>query len=91
MIDIAGSVEYINEVIAPGIRELDQASEILHSGEYIAEEITIGINDLSNLKVRGDLGAKNRTAKNNIDAAPHARMRTIFIGFIVFAACERNG
>jgi len=64
---------------------------MLHSGEYIADEITIGINDLSNLKLRGDFGAKIKTAIKRIDADPHARIRTILMGLIVFAASERNG
>ena len=91
MIDMAGRVEYIKEVIAPGMRELDHANETLHKGEYIADEMMMGIKDLSNLNVRGDLGAKINTAKKRIDADPHARIRTILIGFIVFAACERKG
>jgi hypothetical protein len=84
--DIAGSVEYRSAEIAPGIRELDQASEMLHKGEYIADEITIGIKLLSNLKERGDFGANSRTAIKRIVADPQARMRTIFIGLIVFVA-----
>jgi len=77
--------------MASGIRELDHANEMLHNGEYIADEITIGINDLSNLKVRGDFGAKMSTARKRIVADPHARINTIFNGLMVSAACERNG
>jgi hypothetical protein len=59
---------------------------MLQSGEYIADEITMGINDISNLKVRGDLGANIKTARKRIVADPQARIRTILIGFIVLAA-----
>lgn len=77
--------------MAPGMRELDQASEMLHKGEYIADEITMGTKDLSNLKDRGDFGARIKTAKKRMVADPHARIRTILMGLIVFAASERNG
>jgi hypothetical protein len=86
MIDIAGSVEYRSAEIAPGIRELDHAREILQSGEYIADEMMMGIKDLSNLKERGDLGAKINTARKRIDADPHARIRTMLMGLIVLVA-----
>jgi hypothetical protein len=88
---MAGRVEYKSAVIAPGIRELDHASEILHSGEYINEETKIGIKVLSNLNKRGDFGARNRTARNRTAAAPQARMNTTFMGSVVSVACERNG
>jgi len=64
---------------------------MLHKGEYIADEIMIGIKDLSNLKERGDFGAKIKTAKKRIVAEPHARIRTILIGSIVFVACDKKG
>ena len=59
---------------------------MLHKGEYIADEMMIGIKDLLNLKVRGDLGAKINTAKNSIEAEPQARIRTMLMGLIVLAA-----
>lgn len=68
------------------MRELDHAREILHKGEYIADEIMMGIKELSNLKLRGDFGAKIKTAKRRIEAEPQARMRTILMGSIVFVA-----
>jgi hypothetical protein len=64
---------------------------MLHKGEYIADEIMIGIKDLSNLKERGDFGAKIKTAKRRMVAEPHARIRTILIGSIVFVACDKKG
>jgi hypothetical protein len=72
--------------MAPGIRELDHAREILHKGEYMADEMMMGRKDLSNLKERGDFGAKNKTARARIDAEPHARIRTMLMGSIVFVA-----
>jgi len=83
---MAGNVEYSNALIAPGILELDHASETLHIGEYSTDEITIGKNDLSNLKVRGERGDKKRTARNRMAAAPQARMKTTFIGSMVSVA-----
>jgi len=68
------------------MRELDHAREILHKGEYIADEIMMGIKELSNLKLRGDFGAKTKTAKRRIEAEPQARIRTILMGSIVFVA-----
>jgi tRNA-dihydrouridine synthase len=68
------------------MRELDHAREMLHKGEYIADEIMMGRKLLSNLKVRGDFGAKIKTAKKRIVAEPHARIRTILMGSIVFVA-----
>jgi hypothetical protein len=62
-----------------------------HKGEYSTDEITIGINDLSNLKVRGDLGARKRTARKRIVADPQARIRTILIGSVVSAAWDKKG
>jgi hypothetical protein len=91
MIDIAGRVAYISEEIAPGMRELDHASEMLQSGEYISDEITIGIRVLSNLKVRGDFGARMKTAIKSTSAEPHALINTTLIGSMVSVACERNG
>jgi hypothetical protein len=76
----------MSAVIAPGTLELDQASVMLQIGEYSNDEITIGISDLSNRILLSDRGAITRTAMRSIVAAPHARMSTIVIGFIVSAA-----
>jgi hypothetical protein len=88
---MAGRVEYKSAVIAPGIRELDHASETLQRGEYIADEITMGIKLLSNLNARGDFGAKKSTARKRTAADPQARINTTLMGSIVSVACERNG
>jgi hypothetical protein len=88
---MAGRVEYKSAVIAPGIRELDQARETLQRGEYIADEITMGIKLLSNLNARGDFGAKKSTARKRTAADPQARIKTTLMGSIVSVACERNG
>jgi hypothetical protein len=64
---------------------------MLQSGEYINDEITIGMKLLSKRSSLKDLGAKTRTAIKRMRAAPHARIKTILIGSIDLVAWERNG